>query len=83
MRVHQITPRLRPRIWRTWDMPRRWQSSHVLHAHIERCIKTEDVSRQMMKNDLDRAMKNWMCTSKEELTGEMEVRSWDETIDNV
>jgi hypothetical protein len=57
--------------------------SHALHAHIERCMKTEDVASQMMKNDLDRAMKDWLCTSKEELTGEAEVRSWDETIDNV
>ena len=46
-------------------------------------MKTEDVARQMMKNDLDRAMKVWLCTSKEELTGEAEARSWDETIDNV
>jgi len=37
----------------------------------------------MMKNDLDRAMKDWLCTSKEELTVEVEARSWDETIDNV
>ncbi len=37
----------------------------------------------MMKNDLDRDMKDWLCTSKEELTGEVEARSWDETIDNV
>jgi len=36
----------------------------------------------MMKNDLNRAMKDWLCTSKEELTGEAEARSWDETIDN-
>ncbi len=35
------------------------------------------------ENDLDRSMKDWLCTSKEELTGEPEVRSWDETIDNV
>jgi hypothetical protein len=46
-------------------------------------MKTEDVARQMMKNDLDRAMKDWLCTSKEELTVEVESRSWDETIDNV
>jgi hypothetical protein len=57
--------------------------SHALHAHIERCMKTEDVSRQMMKNDLDRAMKDWLCTSKEKLTGEAKARSWDDTIDNV
>jgi hypothetical protein len=57
--------------------------SHSLHAHIERCMKTEDVARQMMKNDLDRVMKDWLCTSKEELTGEAEAGSWDETINNV
>jgi hypothetical protein len=44
--------------------------SHALHAHIERCMKTEDVACQMMKNDLDRAMKDWWCTPKEELTVE-------------
>jgi hypothetical protein len=54
--------------------------SHTLHAHIERCMKTEDVAFQMMKNDLDRVMKDWLCTSKEELTGEAEARSWDETM---
>ena len=46
-------------------------------------MKTEDVACQMMKNDLDRAMKDWRCTSKEELTAKAEARSWDETIDNV
>ena len=49
--------------------------SHALHVHIERCMKTEDVTRQMMQNDLDRTMKDWLCTSKEELTGEAEARS--------
>jgi len=43
----------------------------------------EDVVQQMMRNDLDRVMKEWMCTSKEEMTRETEVRSWDDTIDNV
>jgi hypothetical protein len=57
--------------------------SHAFHTHIERCMKTEDVVCQMMKNDLDRVMKDWRCTSKEELTAEVEARSWDETIDNV
>jgi hypothetical protein len=37
----------------------------------------------MMKNDLDRVMKDWWYTSKEELTAEAEAHSWDETIDNV
>jgi hypothetical protein len=37
----------------------------------------------MLRNDLDRAMKDWLCISKEEMTREAEARSWDETIDNV
>ena len=40
--------------------------SHALHAYVERCMKTEDVAHQMTRNDLDRAMKEWLCTSKEE-----------------
>ena len=57
--------------------------SHALHAYTERCMKTEDVVQQMMRNDLDRVMKEWLCTSKEEMTREAEDRSWDDTIDNV
>jgi hypothetical protein len=38
-------------------------------------MKTEDVTRQLMKDDLDRAMKDWLYTSKEELTDEVETRS--------
>ncbi len=57
--------------------------SHVLHDYTERCMQTEDVEEQMMRNDLDRAMKEWLCTSKEEMTQEEAARSWDDTIDNV
>ena len=31
--------------------------THSLHAHVERCMKTRDVTFQMMQNDLHRAMK--------------------------
>jgi hypothetical protein len=31
--------------------------SHTLHAYTDRCMKTEDVAQQMMKNELGRAMK--------------------------
>ncbi len=53
---------------------------HTLHAYIELCMKTEDVVLQMLRNDLDRAMKDWMCMSKEEMTREAETRSWAETV---
>jgi hypothetical protein len=46
-------------------------------------MKTEDVAYQMMRNDLTRTMKDWLCISKEEMTREAEARSWDGTIDNV
>jgi hypothetical protein len=57
--------------------------SHTLHAYVERCMKTEDAAHQMTRNDLDRFMKEWLCTYKEEMTRETEARSWDETVDNV
>jgi hypothetical protein len=82
-----------PKADHPWTMPKNMAGmgytttlavlSHALHAYIERCMKTEDVTHQMMRNDLDRAMKDWMCTSKEEMTREAETRSWDETVDNV
>ncbi len=36
-----------------------------------------------MVNDLHTAMKEWFCTSKEELTREVAAHIWDETVDNV
>ena len=36
-----------------------------------------------MKNNLQRAMQEWLCTSKTEMTREVEAKSWDETTDNV
>jgi hypothetical protein len=57
--------------------------SHVLHAYIERSMKTKDVTHQMLRNDLDRSLKDCLYTSKEEMTREVETRSCDEIIDNV
>ena len=56
---------------------------HTLHAHVDRCKRTKDVAYHIMTNDLHSAMKEWLCTSKEELTREETARSWDETVDNV
>ena len=28
-----------------------WRQGHTLHAHVDRCMKTEDVACQIMKND--------------------------------
>ena len=57
--------------------------SHSLHSHVDRCMKIRDVTYQIMQNDLLRVMKDWMCTSKAELTLEAGARSWDEVTDNV
>jgi hypothetical protein len=57
--------------------------AHTLHAHVDRCMQTEDVACQIMRNDLQRAMREWLCTSKAEMTREAEARSWDETTGNV
>ena len=57
--------------------------AHTLHAHVDRCMQTEDVACQIMKNNLQRAMQDWLCTSKTEMTRETEARSWDETTVNV
>jgi hypothetical protein len=57
--------------------------AHTLHAHVDRCMKTKDVAHCIMENDLQRAMKEWLCTSKDELTKEAAARNWDDTVDNV
>ena len=57
--------------------------AHTLHVHVDRCMQTEDVACQIMKNNLQRDMREWLCTSKAEMTREAEARSWDETTDNV
>ena len=57
--------------------------SHSLHVYIERCMKTRDVTHQIMQNELHRAMKDWMYTSKAEMTLEAAARSWGESTDNV
>ncbi len=56
---------------------------HTLHSHVDRCMQTEDVTCQIMKNNLQRVMQEWVCTSKAEMTRETEARSWDETTINV
>ncbi len=57
--------------------------AHTLHAHVDRYMQTEDVACQIMKNNLQRAMREWFCTSKAEMTREAEARFWDETTGKV
>ena len=50
---------------------------------VVRCMQTEVVSCQIMKNNLQQTMQELLCTSKTEMTRESEGRSWDETTGNV
>ena len=50
---------------------------------MDRYMRTKDVAYHIIINDLHRAMKEWFCTTREELTREVTVHTWDETVDNV
>jgi hypothetical protein len=55
----------------------------ILHAHVDRFMRTKDVAYHIMVNDLHITMKECLCTSKEEVTREAAAHRWDETVDNV
>ena len=57
--------------------------AHTLHVHVDRYMRTKDVAYHIITNDLHITMKEWLCTSKEELTRVTVPRTWDETVDNV
>jgi hypothetical protein len=57
--------------------------AHTLYDHVDRCMQTKDVAYCIMENDLQRVMKEWLCTSKEELSKEEAGHTWDDTVDNV
>jgi hypothetical protein len=49
----KITRGRHRRIWGVWDIPQPWSS---LPTHVDRCVQTEDVDCQIMKNNLQRTM---------------------------
>ena len=53
-----------------------------LCRHLQRCLKHEDVSRQVTLRGLNLACAQWACNSLRELTEEMEMWKWDSTLDN-
>jgi hypothetical protein len=57
--------------------------THTLHAHVDRLMNRKDVANCIMENDLQRVIKEWLYTSKDELTTEAAARTWDDTVDNV
>jgi hypothetical protein len=53
-----------------------------LCRHLQRCLKHEDVARQLTLRDLNLACEQWACESLRELTEEMEMWKWDSTLGN-
>ena len=53
-----------------------------LCRHLQRCLKHEDVARQLTLRDLNLACEQWACNSLRELTEEMEMWKWDLTLGN-
>jgi hypothetical protein len=53
-----------------------------LCRHLQRCLKHEDVARQLTLRDLNLACEQWACGSLQELRKEMELWKWDLTLSN-
>jgi hypothetical protein len=53
-----------------------------LCRHLQRCLKHEDVVRQLTLRDLNLACEQWACGSVHELRKEMELWKWDLTLSN-
>jgi hypothetical protein len=53
-----------------------------LCRHFQRCLKHEDVARQLTLRDLNLACEQWACGSVQELREKMELWKWDLTISN-
>jgi hypothetical protein len=51
-----------------------------LCRHLARCLKHEDVVRQLTLRDLSIACDLWACASMSELTEEMELWKWDRML---
>ena len=49
---------------------------------LQRCLKHEDVARQLTLRDLNLACEQWACESLREFTEEMEMWKWDLTLGN-
>ena len=53
-----------------------------LCRHLQRCLKHEDVARQLTLRDLSLACEQWACESLRELTEEMKMWEWDSALNN-
>ena len=53
-----------------------------LCRHLQRCLKHEDVARQLILRDLNPACEQWACGSLQALTEDMELWKCDLTLGN-
>ena len=53
-----------------------------LCRHLQRCLKHDDVAKQLTLRDLHLACEQWACDSLRELTEEMEMWKWDDALGN-
>jgi hypothetical protein len=51
--------------------------------HIERALRHDDVSRQIIRKELETVLDLWTCTSWQDLVDETALRSWEETRQNM
>jgi hypothetical protein len=51
--------------------------------HIERAIRHDDVSRQIIRKELESALDLWTRTSWQDLVDEAALRSWEESRENM
>ena len=53
-----------------------------LCRHLQRCLKHDDVAKQLTLRDLHLACEQWAFDSLRELTEEMEMWKWDDALGN-
>ena len=51
--------------------------------HIERALRHDDVTRQIIIKELQSALNLWMCTNWQDLVEEADLRSWEEARHNI
>jgi hypothetical protein len=51
--------------------------------HIERTIRHDDVTRQIVLKELQSALDDWMCLTWQDLVEEADLRSWEEARHNI
>ena len=51
--------------------------------HIERALRHDDVTRQIIIKELQSALDAWMCLTWQDLVEEAALRTWEEVLHNI